>query len=111
MIDNVLVHGKTQQKHDHRLMAVLNRLCKAKVTLNKEKCKYSKYSITFLGQIIDQSGIRPDLDKVKAIQDMQEPQNITELRRFPKHFEENEKLRLHSEWLTTVHLQLCREQQ
>ena len=76
MINNVLVHGKTQQEHDQRLMVVLNRLCKAKVTLNKEKCEFSKHSIRFLGQIIDQSGIRPDPEKVKAIQDMQEPQTL-----------------------------------
>ena len=82
MIDDVLVHGKTQLEHDQRLTAVLDRLRKAKVTLNKEKCEFSKHSIRFLGQVIDQSGIRPDQDKVKAIQAMNEPENVTELRRF-----------------------------
>ena len=53
MIDDVLVHKKIQQEHDQRLMAVLNRLCKAKVTLNKDKHEFSKHSIRFLGQIID----------------------------------------------------------
>ena len=82
MIDDVLVHGKTHLEHDQRLTAVLDRLRKAKVTLNKEKCEFSKHSIRFLGQVIDQSGIRPDQDKVKAIQAMNEPENVTELRRF-----------------------------
>ena len=80
MIDDVLVHGKTQPEHDQRLTAVLDRLRKAKVTLNKEKCEFSKHSIRFLGQVIDQSGICPDQDNVKAIQAMNEPENITELR-------------------------------
>ena len=82
MIDDVLIHGKTPQEHDQRLVAVLDRLRKAKVTLNKEKCEFSKHSVRFLGQIIDPSGIRADPDKVQAIQDMKEPENITELRRF-----------------------------
>ena len=30
MIDNVLVHGITQQEHDQRLLTVLDRLCKPK---------------------------------------------------------------------------------
>ena len=82
MIDDVLVHGKTQLEHDQRLTAVLDRLRKAKVILNKEKCEFSKHSIRFLRQVIDQSGIRPDPDKVKAVQAMNEPENVTKLRRF-----------------------------
>ena len=38
MMDDVLVHGKCQEEHDQRLTAVLERLQKAKVTLNKDKC-------------------------------------------------------------------------
>ena len=82
MIDDVLVHGKSQDEHDQRLQAVLDRLQRANVTLNKAKCEFSRNSVKFLGQIIDQSGIRPDPDKVNAIQTMTEPTNITELRRF-----------------------------
>ena len=82
MIDDVLIHGKTPQEHDQRLVAVLSRLRNANVTLNKDKCEFSKHSIRFLGQLIDSSGIRPDPEKVKAIQAMKEPENITGLRRF-----------------------------
>lgn len=82
MIDDVLIHGKTHHKHNHRLAAALSRLKKAKVTMNKEKCEFSKHSIKLLGQVIDQSGIHPDPEKVKAIQAMKEPENVTELRRF-----------------------------
>ena len=82
MIDDVLVHGNTEQEHDQRLTAVLERLQKANVTLNKDKCQFSRRSVKFLGQLIDQSGVRPDPNKVLAIQGMNEPTNITELRRF-----------------------------
>ena len=53
MIDDVLIHGKTPQEHDQRLVAVLSRLRKANVTLNKDKYEFSKHSIRFLGQLID----------------------------------------------------------
>lgn len=52
------------------------------MTLNAEKCEFSKNCVTFLGHVVDASGIRPDPEKVRAIQDMEEPTNITELRRF-----------------------------
>ena len=57
VIDDVLVHGKSQVEHDERLMVVLDHLQAANVTLNKAKCEFSKDSVKFLGQIIDQSGI------------------------------------------------------
>ena len=68
MMDDVLVYGKCQEEHDHRLTAVLERLQQAKVTLNKDKCKFSVKSVRFLGHIIDNSGIHPDPQKLEAIQ-------------------------------------------
>ncbi|RVE55527.1 hypothetical protein OJAV_G00235410 [Oryzias javanicus] len=53
----------------------------AGVTLN-DKCEFSKNKIKFLGQIIEASGVSPDPEKVKAITAMQEPSNVSEVRRF-----------------------------
>ena len=64
------------------LAKVLQIKQKVGMTLNKDKCQFSQKSIMFLGQLIDSSGIRPDSGKVKAIQTMPTPINITELRGF-----------------------------
>jgi len=82
MIDDILIHGSTQEEHDQRLAAVLERLRKAKVTLNLAKCEFSKCRVKFLGQILDGSGVRPDPEKVKAIQAMKPLTSIAEVRRF-----------------------------
>lgn len=34
LIDNILVHGSTQEEHDQRLIATLERLQKCHITLN-----------------------------------------------------------------------------
>eukprot|EP00731_Ephydatia_muelleri_P004849 Em0002g1025a len=81
-MDDVLVYGSTQQEHDKRLKAVLQRVQTAGVTLNKDKCEFSKNTLKFLGHIISKDGVSADPDKTKAIQDMVPPKNITELRRF-----------------------------
>ena len=39
-------------------------------------------SVKFLGHVIDQEGIKPDPKKVQAIQDMEEPRSVSDLRRF-----------------------------
>ena len=56
-IDDVLVHGATQEEHDRRLEAVLQRLGNANVTLNAEKCVFNVSSVKFLGQIVGADGI------------------------------------------------------
>ena len=81
-MDDILVFGSTQDEHDQCLTAVLQRLKDAKVTLNPDKCAFSKASVTFLGQVIDQTGIRPGPNRVKAITQMKTPQSVGEVRRF-----------------------------
>ena len=68
MTDDVLVHGRTVEEHDKSLVAVLHRLEQAGLTLNQEKCRFSQSQVKFLGQVVDQSGIRPNPEKIQAIQ-------------------------------------------
>ena len=49
------------------------RLQRYYVTLNKEKCVFSTSFVNFLGHVIDQEGIKPDPEKVQAVQDIEEP--------------------------------------
>ena len=81
LIDDILVFGKDKQEHDLRLKAALERIQAAGVTLNKSKCEFGKGQLKFLGHIIDQDGIRADPEKTSAIQEMQPPSNVSELRR------------------------------
>ena len=67
LIDDILVHGRTQEEHDERLLRVLCRLQKEGLTLNRDKCQFSQKQVPFLGQVVDESGIRPDPEKVTAI--------------------------------------------
>ena len=82
MLDDVLVFGKDQKEHDKHLTEALNRIEEAGLTLNKEKCQFSKSRISFLGQVIDGSGINPDPNKVSAIKNVGLPGNVSDVRRF-----------------------------
>ena len=63
-------------------MVVLRRIQSAGVTLNKDKCKFSMSQVSFLGHIIDETGIRADPEKTAAIHNIEPPRTIPELRRF-----------------------------
>lgn len=82
LIDDILIHGQTQEEHDKRLSEVLRKLQEAGLTLNKEKCEFSKTRVSFLGHIVDESGVRADPDKIQAIQNISAPTSVSEVRRF-----------------------------
>ena len=62
-MDDVLVFGSSQEEHDDRLKAVLKRIEEAGMTLNPDKCAFSRHQIKFLGHIVDQKGIQADPEK------------------------------------------------
>ena len=82
LVDDTIIFARTQEEHDQRLRAALQRLSDANVTLNEEKCAFSQRRIHFLGYILDENGIRPDPDKTAAVKNMNTPKSVTELRRF-----------------------------
>ena len=81
LMDDVLVHGRTQAEHDQRLTAVLEKLMESGLTLNKDKCVFSQACVKFLGQVLTPSGISSDPDKVSAVVQMRQPTNVSEVRR------------------------------
>ncbi|KAL5510819.1 hypothetical protein EMCRGX_G006423 [Ephydatia muelleri] len=81
-MDDVLVFGRDKEEHNARLIAALNRIRDAGVTLNREKCEFEKGKLLFLGHVIDQHGVQADPEKTSAIEGLSSPSNITELRRF-----------------------------
>ena len=80
IIDDVLVHGKTQQEHDARLKKVLDTMNRAGLQLNNDKCKFSKPEVSYFGHLVGRNGIKPHPEKCQAIEALSPPTNVTELR-------------------------------
>ena len=74
-IDDILVWGTTKEEHNQRLKAVLQRCNDIHMTLNREKCRFGSSKVVYLGHIISTERISPDLDKVKAINQMPPPED------------------------------------
>ena len=67
--DNIVVHGKTTEKHDRNAVALLNRLQERNLTLSKNKCNSGMSQIVFMGLILNEHGVGPTETKVKAIRE------------------------------------------
>ena len=61
---------------------MLNKLRRNKLFLRFDKCSFFQREVKFLGHIVDGNGVRPNPDKVKAVQDWPPPKNTSELKSF-----------------------------
>ena len=80
--DDVGVFGKTKAEHDkhvHNLMRVAQQ---HGLVFNIGKCEISQPSMTFFGLKFGAEGVRPDPGRIKAIQQLKAPQNVTQLQEF-----------------------------
>ena len=81
-MDDILVIGRNKEEHDERLVKVLQRLKDSGITLNPDKCLFSMGRLQYLGQVIYNDSIREDPAKVKAITELPELKDISDVRRY-----------------------------
>ena len=81
-IDDVLIHSTDDEMHAKHLNEVFMRLRKAGLTLRGKKCVIGTPQVTYLGHYFTGSGVTPDREKVKAVEEWPIPQNATEVRQF-----------------------------
>ena len=81
-IDDILVASTSNEEHEAHLRLLFERLADAGLTVNGAKSEIGRTSLTFLGHMIDNTGIRPSDAKVKEIRNFPVPTNLQELRRF-----------------------------
>ena len=61
---------------------MLSRLIKNKLKLKPSRCYFFQKKILYLGFIVDESGLRPDPDRIAAIKCASQPKTVTEIRSF-----------------------------
>lgn len=66
-LDDIVVASSTFEQHLADLKEVLERLKAAGLSLKLKKCQFCLSELTFLGYSVTASGIKPDMDKIKAV--------------------------------------------
>ncbi|GBG90443.1 hypothetical protein CBR_g50690 [Chara braunii] len=74
-LDDSLVNSRTLEERIAHLRAVLDRPRMTKYEANRAKCEFAQQELVYLGHFAPPQGIRPLVDKIKAIQDWLEPTN------------------------------------
>lgn len=79
-VDDILIHAPTMDLHDQTLNKVLDCIRESGLKLNKSKCKFRTSHVVYNGQLFTAEGMRPDPSKVEAIEQLQPPKNVKEVR-------------------------------
>lgn len=75
-MDDILIHGKSQEEHNRRLESVLTRLKKHGLVLNESKCSFSTSKVKFLGHIIENETVKVDPERIEALKKFPTPKSI-----------------------------------
>lgn len=82
-LDDIIIISSSFEQHMEILEKVFSRLVSAGLTLNREKCKFFRSELKYLGYVIDnKEGLRVDQDKVKAILNIPTPTCVRDVRSF-----------------------------
>ena len=77
-LDDVLVFGKSVEEMD----LVFSKLRAFGLKIKPQKCSLFRQEVKFLGHIVSAEGVATDPDKIKAVQEWQEPKSESDLRSF-----------------------------
>jgi len=80
-LDDIIVIGTSLGEHMDNLRKVFERLRKANLRINQEKCSFFKRKLVYLGHVISDQGIHTDPDKIAAVRNLSHPTSLRELRR------------------------------
>ena len=80
-IDDMVVKSKMEFEHVNGLENIFGILRKHKLRLNLSKCSFGVGSGKFPGYMVTHCGIEVDLDRVRAINNLQPPWNPKEVQR------------------------------
>lgn len=80
--DLAVLTSESFEQHLQHIDIVLEKLEKAGLTYNVEKCRFLCKEVLMLGYIISTNGLKTDPEKIKAIQDFPVPKKLKQLRPF-----------------------------
>lgn len=81
-LDDIIVFSTSLQEHMVNLEKVFQKLRESNFKIQMDKSEFLKLETAYLGHIISREGIKPNPDKISAIQNYPLPKTPTEIKRF-----------------------------
>lgn len=81
-LDDIIIFSTSLREHITSIRKIFQRLKEANLKIQPDKCAFLKKHTDFLGHIISTDGIKPNPDKLKAINNYRIPKTPKEIKRF-----------------------------
>ena len=81
-IDDIIIYSPDIDSHLNHLQSIFNKLKQANLKLKLSKCSFGVSKVDYLGHEISAEGVRPDPQKVEAIQNIRPPNTVKQVRSF-----------------------------
>jgi len=67
ILDDIVIYGSNLKKHNQQLIEVMQKLREHSLKLQPDKCEFLQKEVIYLGHIITENGISPDLSKLEIV--------------------------------------------
>ena len=81
-MDDVVIHSRTWGEHLQHNQTVLARLREANLTIKPKKCQFGMRSCTYLGHVVGNDQVKPELAKLVAVRAFPQPTTKKQVRAF-----------------------------
>ena len=81
-IDDIVIFSRSWEEHLVHLQGVFTCLQTAKLTINVSKCQFGRNEVRYLGHVIGGGTVRPDPQKLEAVNNYPKPVSKKEVRAF-----------------------------
>ena len=77
--DDIIVFANSRAEHDKRLLLLLKNLKRYNVRINAQKSEFAVTRLRYLGYILENNGISPDTERIKAVSEAPKPDSAAKL--------------------------------
>lgn len=81
-LDDVVIYAKSLEDHRNKYNKLIERLRNANLKLQPDKCEFLRKEVAYLGHVIDKDGVRPDPNKIIAVEKFPAPKTQTNIKQF-----------------------------
>jgi len=81
-LDDTVIYARLLAYHNTKLREVLDKLQTHKLKLQPDNCEFLRKEVNYLGHQITEAGVRPDPQKVVAIEQFPTPTTAKQLKMF-----------------------------
>lgn len=81
-LDDVVIHADNLENHNRKLKEVFERFSNCNLKLQPDKCEFLKREVMYLGHLITENGVKPDPNKISAIENFPIPKNCKDIKGF-----------------------------